>query len=224
MSALLNFLRDLSSKDLYQVLADFNDVVTDVADSIGIGAIWFFAVGLALMLVFGFGGYKLVKLITALSFGGVGYFVGVALFHFLQERAEWLPAWCVYVVGGLVAVLFLLMAFAKFSYALFAMFALAGYFVTAFYFNDVKIALGGAIFLAMLSVFFIRWVYILTSSFLCGFFALSFLSQILPDVERLQMEEGNWFSLCCALALTLVFAVCQLVVTRKEKKKDAAKK
>lgn len=216
----LGYLRDLSAKDMYQVLADFNDLFSEWADSLGISAVIFFAVGLALALVFGFGGYKLVKLITALSFGGIGYVVGEALFTFFKARADWLFDWGAYLVGGVVAVAFLCMAFSKFSYALFTMFAFAGYFVTSFYFNDAMIAFGGAILLAMLSVIFIRWVYILTSSFLCGFFAVSFLSQILPSVEFLQMKEGNWLSLCCALALVLVFAVCQLVVTRKARAKE----
>ncbi|MBQ3015105.1 MAG: hypothetical protein IJD75_08235 [Clostridia bacterium] len=219
MGGLLDYLRDLSAKDVYQVLTDCNGMVADWADSLGVSAVIFFAVGLAVALVLGFGGYKLVKLVAALTFGGVGYCVGEALFGFFKEQADWLPEWGVYLVGGVVALAFLCMAFSKFSYALFTMFAFAGYFITSFYFNDAMIAFGGAILLAMLSVIFLRWVYILTSSFLCGFFGISFLSQILPDVELLQMEEGNWFSLCCAVALMLVFAVCQLVVTRKAKRK-----
>lgn len=218
MGNLLNYLQDLSARDIYQAFASLNGRITDLAESIGVGEVLFFALGLAVAVVVGLYGYSLIKLISALSFGGIGYIVGAALFGFLDARVDWLPAWGVYLVGGVLAVAFLCMAYFKFSYALYSLFAFAGCVVTQFYCGDATLALGGAVVAAMLSVFFIRWTYILTCAVTCGLLAVNCLSQILPSVELVQLKSGNWLALCCTGALALVFAVFQLFTTRKLKK------
>jgi len=214
---LLQYVGDLSSKDIYQVLSALNGRLTDWATARGIATWLVFALGLAVSVILGFVGYRLIKLVMGLSFGMIGYVVGKALFAFLAEKWEWLPAWCVYVLGAAVALVFLCLAFAKFSYAMFVSFALAGYCVTLFYTGNTALALGGGILLAMLSVFMVRIVFIPTCSFLCGFLSISFLSQLLSKVESLQLKDGNRLSLCCAIGLSVIFAVFQFVKNRKYK-------
>ena len=215
LSDLLGYIGRASSKDIFQVLTDLNERLSAWATQLDIGAWVFFLVGLLATFAVGFFGYKLIKLILALGFGYIGYFVGVALTDVLTDRFEWLPEWSCYIFGALVAILFLCMAFAKFSYALFSVFAFAGYCVTMFYFDNQVLAVGGAIVLAVLSVTLIRTVFILATSFGCGMLSVSFLAQLLPKVELLQMGEGKWFALCLALGLTAVFAVVQFVINRR---------
>ena len=214
---LLQYIDKLSSKDVYQVLDALNGRIADWASSLSVSAVLLFAAGLVLAWIMGLAGYRLIKLIMGLSFGTIGYLVGTACFSLLAEKWTWLPAWGVYVLGGLAAIVFLCLAFVKFSYAMFVSFALAGYCMTLFYIGDAMIALGGGILLAMLSVFMVRVVFIPTCSFLCGFLSISFLSQLLPKAEWLQLKDGNWLSLCCAIGLSVIFAVLQFVVNRKYK-------
>ena len=215
LSDLLSYIGRASSKDVFGVLTDLNEKLSAWAKEIDISAWILFAVGLILAAAVGFFAYKLIKLIMALGFGYIGYFVGVELAGLFSDKAEWLPEWSCYVFGAAVAIVFLGMAFAKFSYALFAVSGIAGYCVTLFYFDSQVLAVGGAIVLAVLSVTMIRTVFILASSFVCGMLCASFLAQLLPKVEFLQMVEGKWFSLCLALGLTAVFAVVQFVINRR---------
>lgn len=211
---LLGYIGDADSKDLFQVLKAMNGVLADAAESIGLPTFVLFAVGLAAATVAGFFGYKLIKLLMGVCLGGVGYFVGVALFELWGETAEWLPEWGCYICGAVFAVAFFCLAFAKFSYVVYSAFALAGYCTVMFYFENAVLAVGFAIVLAMVSVSWIRTAFVLASSFVSGVLCVAFLSELLPKVELLQLGEGAWFALCLGVALAALFAVVQFVTNR----------
>jgi hypothetical protein len=211
---LLNLINRASTKDLYTVLSYINEKVCALAERLSIGSWILFLLGMAVAAVIGFYGYKLIKLVMAAGLGFVGYIVGNALAELLGESFTWLPTWSGYLFGAIIAVLFLFLAYIKFSYVLFAASGIAGYIITLFYFENSALALGGAVLLAILSVTFIRTVFILASGFSCGMLFVGCLSQLLPKVEFLQLREGEWVSLILALGLAAVFAVVQFVNNR----------
>lgn len=211
---IMDLLRSVSSRDLFSILESVNNVCDRIALKLGINANILLWAGLAVSVLLGFLGYKLIKPLMALGVGGVGYLVGVEIFSLLDGKWSWLPNWLTYVVGGVIAVAFICMAFAKFSYALFAFAGALGFFVTNFYLDNTMIAIGGAVVLAMLSVILIRTAYILTVGTLCGFATVSFLSGLFPGVAMFDLNYDNWMPICLAAGIAVLFVVVQFVVNR----------
>ena len=224
LSKLLSYIRGTSSKDVFEVLNELNDMVSSWAEKINISETVLLIVGLVLSIAIGFTSYKLIKLILSLATGYVGYFIGVELFTVLESKLMQaaknsvdLPDWLQYVFGGLVALLFLLLAFKRASYALFMAAAAMGFAIVAFYTDSSILALGGAILVAFLSVIFVRFLYIWATSAVCGFLTVSFLSALLPKQELLVLKIGNWAAILIALAVTLLFAIEQFLTNKRRK-------
>lgn len=221
LSDILSYIGGASSKDLFVILADLNQAVSDWANAHEIKAIILFALGLAASVIVGLFGYKLIKAVTGLGLAYVGYFAGAELYALLSEKLEWLPEWSCYVIGGVLAIVFFCLAFVKFSYAIFTAAGIAGYLVVLFYFENQVLAVGGGVIAAMLSILMIRAVYILATGFACGMLSVSFLSAMLPKVDQLRLEDGNWIALFLALGLTALFAVVQFVMNRHPEELEA---
>ncbi len=215
LTHLMDYIKNIGSKDVYTVLADLNSTIEGWAEKIKIGSWIVFLIGLALAVGIGFFGYKLIKLMMGLGLAYVGYFVGVEVFALVQKPMDWIPDWCAYIFGGLIALVFLALAFAKFSYTIYSVFALIGYCVTMFYTENLILAIGGAVLLAMLSVSLIRTVFIFSTSFFCGMITVSFLSKLLPVLTFLQFGQGRWGALITAGVLAILYAVVQFVINRK---------
>ncbi len=207
-------LENLASKNIFQVLNDLNDAISNAAEKIGIPGLVFLLLGLALSLAIGFFGYKQVKLLMMVGLGCIGYFVGAAHIASAQESITWLPDWSAYILGAVFAICFAGLAFFKFSYALFGFSTVAAYIMVLFYTSEQLIALGAAIVFAFLAVTLLRTVFILTSSALCGFLTVSFLSAIFPKASFLQLGAGKWGSMILSIAFFVVFAVVQFVLNR----------
>lgn len=202
------------SKDIFSALESFNGLLEEWADRLNMNVAILLWAGVALSVIIGFFGYKLIKPIMALGFGYIGYFVGEGIFDLLSEHITQIPDWTVYVIGGVVAVLFMCLAFIKFSYAMFTVAAVFGYFIAFFYTQDSVLAIGGAFLLAMLSVLLIRTVFILLSSFVCGITTVSLLSHIFPKASLLQLGNNQWMAICLTIGIALLFAVVQFVINR----------
>ena len=214
LTNLLDYLKTAGTKDVFQVLNDLNAAVSAWAAEINIKAWILFLVGLVISVAIGFLGYKMIKLVMGLGLAYVGYFVGVELFRILYKTYDWMPDWIMYIVGAVLAVAFLFLAFAKFSYVIFSVSALLSYFVLMFYTDNAVLSIGVAVVIAMLSISLIRTVFIVGSSLICGVLTVSFLSQLLPKLTFLRLEEGKLVSLIIALVLAVLFAVIQFVVNR----------
>ena len=105
----------LKHPDLLALLESFTESLTQLAESLSVAAWIPFAVALVLAVILGQAGYRLIKLVTSLSLGAVGYFLGELLFALVRTRAPEAPCWLIYVFGGVAAILFFALAFAKFS-------------------------------------------------------------------------------------------------------------
>ena len=103
----------------FSLLREINLLIQDIAASLGINDVVFFAVGIALMVILGIMGYKIIKLVVSLCGALIGYYAGVELFLFWESAVCDLPNWSVYIFCGAVALLLIVLAFWKFSYAWF---------------------------------------------------------------------------------------------------------
>jgi len=216
LAELLNYIKTASTKDIYQVLSDVNGAVTSLADGIGVASLYLFIAALVLTVGVGFFGYKLIKLVSSLAMAYVGYFMGIEFFNIIQPSLSWLPQWSSYVIAAVIAIAFLLLAFSKFSYTVFTLSAVIGYFITMFYVDNPVFAVGGALVFAMLSVHFLRIVFIAETSFAGGLLAISFLSQIFPDVALFDIAGESIPTIILTYGVVLVFAVVQFVINRND--------
>lgn len=174
-----------------------------------------------LALVVGFLGYRLKRLVMGVTFGAVGYFAGVALLPFLQEKIAALANagdMIKYVVGGAFAAILLILAFAKYQYAMFAAYALIGYDLVYVYVSQsVLLLVGGALLLGLLSVLLVRFGYIVLTSVAGGFTGVIFLSALLPDVAVLKLGTDQT-ALWIALGVSVIFLLLQYIIRPRKKK------
>ena len=218
LARILTYLKGAITKDLFDISNDLNEYLTKVAERAEFSAWMLFAVGLALVFVVGLFAYKLIKPLSAILGCYAGYFIGAEIFYvLLKNRFESCPEWVAYVLGGVIAVCFLLLGFFKFSYVLFAVGALSGYFAIHFYIDSQMLAIGGAFLAGMLMITLIRTSVIFLSSFGCCIFTVSFLSGMLPNVEAFQLELDNWTSLALAVLMFFIYATFQFVTNRRRK-------
>ena len=207
---------NLQNMDIVTVLSSLNDQITKWAEQLTVPAIAFYIAGIALAVIVGFFSFKLIKLLLGAGMAAVGYYIGGYGFFYIADLFKLeLPDFAAYIAGGVIALLFFILAFKKFSHAMFVLMGIIGYVVTSFYVDNLFLEIGGAILLAFLSMFFIRLAFILLTSVPAGLLVVSFLSQILPDVAVLNLSEG-WIGLAIAGGVALVFTVVQLIITRKD--------
>ncbi len=208
-----NLFQNLASKDILSHLTDLNGKIGEWAEGIKVPSIALFAAGILLALLIGVVGYRLAKPTLAVLMAGFGYVVGNELYTaFIGANAEKVPGWVIYVVGGVVALLFLVLSCLKPKASLLFLAAFCGYMIVAYYAKDNAIlSIGGAILMAMIGVLLSRPFYIIVTSVAGGAFAVSFLSQLLPKIELLQIKSGAWIPLVIIAALAVLFIIIQAV-------------
>ena len=214
LSGCLNYLGSIASKDVYQLLNDLNGNIALWAEKSKIPSLVFLIAGLVVAAVIGCVGYKMVKPTVAVVLGYFGFFVGVEVYNLLLPKAAWLKNWGVWVIGGLLALLFLAMTLKRASYALVVIAGIGGYVMTSFYIDNTWIAVGGALVVAMITAHLVRTVYILVSSTAAGFLTISLLGEIFPKVMQLQLQPGKWIPLTFVVIAAVLFAMIQGVSNR----------
>lgn len=202
--------------DIVTVLSSLNDQISKWADQFKVSNLVFFIAGIALATIIGMFSFKLIKLLLGAGMATVGYYIGGFGFFYIVDLFKLkVPDFGAYIAGGLLALLFFIFAFNKFSHAMFVLMGVIGYVVTAFYIDNLFLELGAAILLAFLSVFFLRLAFILLTAVPAGLLIVSFLSVILPDVAFLKLGEG-WIGFAIAGGIAFLFTVIQLLITRKD--------
>ncbi len=213
-----NFFNDLTNTDLFGLLAKLTDGLTQGAEGLGISPMVFYIVGLVAALGIGVFGYKLIKLLTAAIAAVIGYyFVGAELYFWLSATLNLdLPTWVPYIPAAIFGALFFLMAFKKFSYAFYTVMALLGFVLTYFYTTNIVLAVGGALLLALLSMFILRVSFILLTSVSAAFVGVSMVSAMVPSLELLKLSYTNWIGLAIVGVIALVMIAVQLIITHKD--------
>ena len=214
--------------DVVSALSDFGKMIDDWAAGIGIPAFVFYAVGAVLALALGLLAYKIVKLLTGLAAGGFAFvFLGGLIYAFVLNAFSFqLNPIVRYAISGVLALVFFIIGFAKYKYIVFAVMAMVGYLVTAFYtapyISGIVAPITGAIVFALLSALCLRVAFVIATSFVFGFMLTYMISCALPTVTILNMQE-NALALVIAAAVSVVMLVIQLLITRKQDKKEKKK-
>ena len=220
----LFFNQEGQVKDIVSILAEVNAQLEALAANFNLPAYVLFGAGIALAAILGLFGYRLIKLLMGVASAGAAYFVGVELFKLAEGALKLnLPTAVTYVAGAVCAVAMFFLAFRLFSYVLYVGMAGLGYFVVTFYVGSEHfiIALAGGIVLALLSMMFTRFVFVLLTSLVSSFAVVSMVSALLPDVKYVDLSQGI-IPYVVAGTLACVFFFCQYLICRKLKKSAAA--
>ena len=212
------------SKNFFELFQELTNLFATWAKDLKVKANAMFILGIVLAVVVGIVGYHLIKLLMGVALGTVGYFAGTALFTYLRESFEVfekVPDWVSYVFGGVVALLLMILGFARFRYAVFVAYAAIGYYLVYYYISEeLVMTLAGALIFALIASICVRFFSILLTSAIGGFAGVSFLGAILPKVSALQI--GTTFDVknvafWIAVGASLLFVIVQyLTRTRKD--------
>ena len=221
----LSYIRNAASKDVFQFLTDLNEQLLEFGSKLKVDAVISWTVLLCLSVLAGLLAYKVIKLFLAVGVAYVGYFVGVELLSVIEcklqevftKRTIDLPDWLAVVLGVLAAALFLALSYRRFSYVLFMGAAVVGYAITLFYTGNDIVGLGGGIIVALLTVLFIRVVFIWATSAFAAVLTVNFLSLLLPDVGVLAVERSNWIGLLIIVGIALLYGAIQLLTNKPAK-------
>ena len=206
---------NLNTTGITTMLDGLNKSISDFAAEIVINPAILFGIGIAVAAIIGLFGYKMIKLLLSLSMAYLGYGIGVEVYKLLAEKTTGVPEWMTYVCGALLAVLFLCLAFAKFSYIWFGCATVLGFAVMSVLIPEgyTWVMLGGALILGVIAIMLIRTMFVLATSLIASTLCVSFLSRILTEWSFLQIGE-NTYALWVVGALAVIFALVQFLSNR----------
>ena len=203
--------------DFFALLGNWNDRLADIASRLQLKAVVLYIAAAVLAALIGLAGLHLAKLLSTLGMTGLGYVLGIELFHFLKSNAPLLskmPNWLSYVVGVCIALLFLFLSWKRVLHVIFSLFVLFGYMIVAsFVQGNALLALGGGILLALLATFVLKLMFILLTSVVGGMVLTSLLGAIWTKASFLQLGTHK-AAVWVALGVALLFFLIQLVTTR----------
>lgn len=188
------------------------------ATTIKLPALALFVVGAIVAILVGTLGYKYIKLLSTICFAVAGYGVGVALLNTLKTSFSWnLPGFAGTIAGIVFLALLGFLAYKKFAYALFGVACFAGFVVTYLLYPNyvIAIAVGGVV--AMLAMYFVRYAFVIITSFSAGAVLMEMISAMAPQAKLLQLE--GFVGKALAIVAAVIFVSVQLQVTHKEAKK-----
>ena len=208
------YIEEATSMDVLEVLNKVNDLLVRGAEKVKIPQVAMFLIAAVLAVVIGVMGYRLMRPAVAILLGLFGLAVGVELIEALPKLPTWVPEWTPWIVGILVAAAFFFMGYFRPQSSLAAISALAGYFLVSFYTDNVVLAWGGAILLALITAHLVRSSLIWITGIASGFFTISFLSCVFPKVEQLQIGYDNWIGFVIVGVAVIFYVFVQYVMNR----------
>ena len=208
------YIEEATSMDVLEVLNKVNDLLVRGAEKVKIPQVAMFQIAAVLAVVIGVMGYRLMRPAVAILLGLFGLAVGVELIEALPKLPTWVPEWTPWIVGILVAAAFFFMGYFRPQSSLAAISALAGYFLVSFYTDNVVLAWGGAILLALITAHLVRSSLIWIMGIASGFFTVSFLSCVFPKVEQLQIGYDNWIGFVIVGVAVIFYVFVQYVMNR----------
>lgn len=193
------------------LLAKINEGIETLADKTQMNTTVFYILAIAVAVVLGLWAMRLIKPISALLLGGVGYLAGTELFGFLTEKVGFMekcPDWVKYIIGGLLALLLAVLAWKKCLHAVLVAYAAVGYYLAINCIVDnVWVGIAGALLLALIAACVVRFAFILAFSTASAYVLVLSLGKLLPKVEWLQLTDTK------NIAATVLFAVVAIVLT-----------
>ena len=175
--------------------------------------------GLILAVFVGVLGYKYIKLLSTAVFGVIGYAIGFECFNMAKNHFGWnIPEFVAYLLGIAMLVLLGCLAYKKFAYALFSIAGMAGFLTGYFIYPSYFLAIAMAVLVAMLSMNFVRYGFVIILSVSAGFIFMGMISAMAPEVALLSLTKG-FVGILLAIMIALVFVAIQLSMSRTEAKK-----
>ncbi len=201
-------ISDLMHTGTGDLLAKINEGIEKLADKTQMNTTVFYILAIAVAVVLGLWAMRLIKPISALLLGGIGYLAGTELFGFLTEKVGFMekcPDWVKYVIGGLLA---LILAWKKCLHAVLVAYAVMGYYLAINCIVDnVWVGIAGALLLALIAACVVRFAFILAFSTASAYVLVLSLGKLLPKVEWLQLTDTK------NIAAIVLFAVVAVVLT-----------
>ena len=209
-------ISDLMHTDIGGLLAKVNVGIERLAAKTQMNTTVFYILAIALALVLGLWAMRLIKPISALVLGGIGYLAGTELFAFLTGKvgfmAKW-PAWGKYIIGGLLALLLAFLAWKKCLHAVLVAYAVAGYYLAINCIVDnIWVGIAGALLLALIAACVVRFAFILAFGTASAYVLVLSLGKLLPKVDWLQLTDTKNIA---AIVLFVVVAVVLTLIQRE---------
>lgn len=216
---------------LMEQIAVIGEQLSKFADKIHINEVILFAVGAALAVLIGMFGYRLSKFFMGVAFAAGGYLGGTKLFEFFNDTLaeKWnlkfeLTDWTVYLLGGICALILLLIGMRFPKFAMWAVGVTLAFWILNYFlydwgfvynkeaFSDYKvwILLGGSFVAGILFSIFFRIAMVIGTSAGAAFVCLELVSESLPETTVLQYTETDT-ALFGAMALAVIFALVQFL-------------
>ena len=204
-------ISDLMHTGTGDLLAKINEGIEKLADKTQMNTTVFYILAIAVAVVLGLWAMRLIKPISALLLGGIGYLAGTELFGFLTEKVGFMekcPDWVKYVIGGLLALILAVLAWKKCLHAVLVAYAVMGYYLAINCIVDnVWVGIAGALLLALIAACVVRFAFILAFSTASAYVLVLSLGKLLPKVEWLQLTDTK------NIAAIVLFAVVAVVLT-----------
>jgi hypothetical protein len=185
-----------------------------LAEKTGWNTTVFYVVAIAVAVVIGLWAMRLIKPISALAIGGVGYLAGTEIYRLLVSNIGFMekwPDWGKYVLGGVLAVILAILGWKKCLHAVLVIYAVAGYYFA----NNVLVGIAGALLLTLLAAFVVRFAFILVTSAGSAYLLVLALGKLLPKVSFLQLAGAErTVPLCVFGTVAIVLFLIQCETTR----------
>ncbi len=203
--------------DFIALLNTLNDKLAELASRLHIKALILYIAMAVIAALIGLAGLHLAKLLATIGMTGFGYVLGVELLNFLKADVAWFakwPGWTAAVFGIVFALVFLLLSWKRVLHVIFSLFVVIGYLLVMHYVHDnMLLALGAGILLALLTTFIVKFAFIIFTSLAGGFMLTSLLGAIWTKAAILQLGV-NKAAVWVALGISLLFFLIQLLTTR----------
>lgn len=192
--------------------------VSFLATTIKLPAIAMLVVGAIIAILVGTLGYKYIKLLSTVCFAVAGYGIGEALFKTVSNSFGWkLPDYAGIIVGVVLFALLGFLAFKKIAFAMFGVACFAGFVMMYLFLPNYVIAIAVGAVVAMVSMYFVRYAFVIITSCAAGAVLMAMISAMAPQVGLLQL--GGLVGKILAISAALIFVSVQFSATKKESKK-----
>ena len=192
--------------------------VSFLATTIKLPAIAMLVVGAIIAILVGTLGYKYIKLLSTVCFAVAGYGIGEALFRTASNSFGWkFPDYAGIIAGVVLFALLGFLAFKKIAFAMFGVACFAGFVMMYLFLPNYVIAIAVGAVVAMVSMYFVRYAFVIITSCAAGAVLMAMISAMAPQVALLQL--GGLVGKILAITAALIFMSVQFSATKKESKK-----
>ena len=208
------FFEFLEAGGVLEALGLLTEKISSVATIIKLPELVLFILGAAVAVFVGCAGYKYIKLISTACFVVAGYGIGEALFETAKGHWSWnIPDFVGTVAGIVLLALLGYLAYKKFAYALFGVACFAGFMLAYYTYPNYLLAIAVGVIVAMLSMHFVRYAFVILTSFGSGCVLMAMIAAMFPQVTLLQQNEG-FVGRFVTIVASLLFVAIQFYSTK----------